>query len=117
MVGTKPAETVYSCDFNISDDDQGAVGVRFTMMVWKAISSDHPHRAPYLRMGIDRSNDIAVSKPEINMDGILGIIGACPKTVRIRVASGKFGRGFRNENCGGYVHVGLWDRIGVSHRR
>ena len=50
MVGTKPAETVYSCDFNISDDDQGAVGVRFTMMVWKAISSDHPHRAPYLRL-------------------------------------------------------------------
>ena len=38
MVGTKPAETVYSCDFNISDDDQGAVGVRFTMMVWKNAS-------------------------------------------------------------------------------
>jgi hypothetical protein len=43
-------------------------------------------------MGIDRSNDIAVPKPKINMDGVLGIVGVRPKTVWIRLASGKFGR-------------------------
>jgi hypothetical protein len=42
-------------------------------------------------MDIDRSNDIAITKPEINMDGVLNIVGACPKTVWIRLASGKFG--------------------------
>jgi hypothetical protein len=43
------------------------------------------------RVGIDRSNDIAIPKPKINMDGILGIVGVCPKTVWTRLASGKFG--------------------------
>src|SRR6516162_1425281 len=62
-----------------------------------------------LRVGIDRSYDIAIPQPEINMDGVFGIVGVCPKTVWIRLASGKFGGGVGNENCGGYAHVGLWD--------
>jgi hypothetical protein len=41
------------------------------------------------------------------MDGVLGIVGACPKMVWIRLASGKFGGGVANENCCGYAHVGL----------
>jgi hypothetical protein len=65
-------------------------------------------------MSIDRSYDIAVPKPEINMDRVLGMVGVYPKAVWIRLASGKFGGCVGNENCGGYVHVGLWDGLVFS---
>jgi hypothetical protein len=63
----------------------------------------NPDRSPNVvsssaafRVGIDRTNDIAIPKPEINMDDVLGIVGICPKTVWIRVARGKFGRWVRD---------------------
>ena len=56
-------------------------------------------------MGIDRAYDITIPKPEVNMDGILGIVGVCPKMVWIRLAGGKFGGCVADENCGGYVHA------------
>src|SRR6516165_8887769 len=62
-------------------------------------------------MSINRSNDIAVSKPEINMDGLLMVARMQRKAVCLRLASGKFGGRVADENCCGYAHAGLWDRL------